>query len=45
MTGDGESLGGFELATEELDDGGEFACDDGERTEDDGAEEVGVPGE
>jgi hypothetical protein len=45
VTGDGEGLSSVKLATEELDDGREFACDDGERAEDDGAEEVGVPGQ
>ena len=40
---DGEGLGSLELATEELDDGGEFACDDGDRAEDDRAEQVGIP--
>ena len=45
VAGNGEGLSGFKLAAEELDDGREFACDDGERAEDDCTEEIGVPGQ
>ena len=43
MAWDSEGLGSLELATEEPDDGREFACDDGDRAKDHRAEQIGVP--